>query len=160
MIKYEDDLILVRPYLPDLQNKTSLNETRINFIHNLEYYHPDGKMEYLNYNDTIKQYIKVVAAVRDYDENYEQSLINSKVHEVEPCQLKHFQDQTTSDYRDSEQELYESWSTFPTYCFPIEEELYMSGTTWDWVFTLLSFEIHKCTGSNCKSEDEINRFIS
>ena len=36
----------------------------------------------------------------------------------------------------------------------------MAGTSWDWIMTLLSFEIHKCTGSNCKSEDEINRFIS
>ena len=36
----------------------------------------------------------------------------------------------------------------------------MAGTSWDWIYSQLSFEIHKCTGSNCKSEEEINRFIS
>ena len=78
------------------------------------------------------------------------------VYEVERCQLKHFQDQTTSNYKDIEQELYKSWSIFPIYCLPTNQDLYMAGTTWDWIYTLLSFEIHKCTGRNCKSEDEIN----
>ena len=35
----------------------------------------------------------------------------------------------------------------------------MAGTSWDWIYTLLSLEIHKCTGSNCKSEEEINEFV-
>ena len=76
MVHYDDDLIVIRPYLPEFQNKTFLNETRINFIYNVEYHHPDGRMEYLNYNETVKQYIKVLAAVRDYDENLDVSLVS------------------------------------------------------------------------------------
>ena len=37
MINYDDDLIVVRPYLPSFQNKTIFKETRINLIFNLEY---------------------------------------------------------------------------------------------------------------------------
>ena len=35
----------------------------------------------------------------------------------------------------------------------------MAGTSLEWIYSLISFEVHKCTGTNCKSEDEINNFI-
>ena len=85
MINYENDLILVRPYLPTIENKIFLNETRINLIYNLEYFHPDGRYETFNYNDSIKQFINVVAAVREYNDNLDSSLVNSTLFEAELC---------------------------------------------------------------------------
>ena len=54
MVNFDEDLIIIRPYLPEFQSKTYLNETRINFIYNLEYHHPDGRLEFLSYNETVK----------------------------------------------------------------------------------------------------------
>ena len=90
MINYDEDFIVIRPYLPQYQNRTNLNDTRINFVFNLEFHHSNGRTEYMNYNESIKEYIKILAAVRDYDENIDPNLMGSMVYEAEPCKLKHF----------------------------------------------------------------------
>ena len=101
MVEYKNDRIMTKPFKQDT-NSTKLSEMRISTFNFLIYNHPNGSMIPVKYDNTAKQYIKVIFSQKLFDFEKRLSNLDETVGEGETCTIEHFQDKFSSEFRKEE----------------------------------------------------------